>query len=297
MGSAAGGGVPQWNCGAELCRRARAGDPLCPARTQTGLALSANGRDWILIGASPDLPEQIRNTSALHPAPGETRASPIAAVVLTGADVDAIGGLLSLRERQAFDLLATGRVHASLDANLIFEVLGREVVRRRPVALDEPVELVGGATIELFAVPGKPPLWREAEEGIAHREDEATVGVMVRHGRARLAHIPGCAALTPSLAERLAGVDLLFFDGTLWSDEEMRLSGAGEKTGARMGHMSLSGPGGTLAAFDAVPARRKLLIHLNHTNPVVADDSPERARVKALGWDVAHDGLRISLPR
>lgn len=294
LGSAAGGGVPQWNCNHGPCRRSRTNDPACPPRTQAGIAVSSDGDRWVLIGAAPEMPQQLRATPELQPRPGERRASPVAAVVLLGADIDAIAGLLSLRERQAFDVIATAKVHGVLEANPVFEVLARDVVRRRAVRLDEPI-LLADLTVELFAVPGKPPLWREGVDGIAHGEDETTAGAIVRHGAARLAYVPSCAAVTPGLATRLGGVDLLFFDGTLWRDDEMSLAGAGEKTGARMGHMNLSGAEGTLAAFESIAVGRKMLIHLNHTNPAIAEDTPERAEVGRHGWEVAFDGQRLSL--
>ncbi|MEO7026383.1 MAG: pyrroloquinoline quinone biosynthesis protein PqqB [Caulobacteraceae bacterium] len=295
LGSAAGGGFPQWNSNAAACRRARAGDPAATPRTQAGIAVSADGERWVLIGASPDLPEQIRRSPFLWPRGNAARSSPIAAVVLTGADVDAVAGLLTLRERQPFDLLATGKVLAVLDGNPIFEVLARDVVDRRAVALDSAIN-VSGLTVELFAVRGKGPLYLEGRDGVAHVADESTVGARIRDERSSVFYIPSCAAMTGDLAERLTGADLVFFDGTLWRDDEMIAAGLGSKSGARMGHMSLSGPDGVLAAFEGIDIPRKLLIHLNNSNPVLLADSPERAEVEARGWEVAYDGLRLCLP-
>ncbi|MBB4858784.1 pyrroloquinoline quinone biosynthesis protein B [Novosphingobium chloroacetimidivorans] len=294
LGSAAGGGFPQWNSDAPGCRRARAGDPAALPRTQAGLAISADGNQWILLNASPDLREQLNRTPKLHPRDG-MRSSPIAAVVLSGGDVDAIAGLLTLRERHAFTLLATPRVHGFLDANPIFDVLGRDIVARQALEPNAPATAYG-CTLELFAVPGKVPLFlEEAGTMPTIQVDETTVGVLVSDGRHRLFYIPGCAAMTNELASRLNGADMVFFDGTLWRDDEMVAAKLGSKTGRRMGHMSLSGPDGTLAAFQSITVRRKIIIHMNNSNPVLLADSPERAEAEAAGWIIAEDGMEFSL--
>jgi pyrroloquinoline quinone biosynthesis protein B len=294
LGSAAGGGFPQWNSNAEGCRRARAGDPAARPRTQAGLAVSMDGALWFLINASPDLREQIGRSAFLHPRSG-LRSSPIGGVVLTGGDVDVIAGLLTLRERQPFILYATTRIHDVLDANPIFEVLARDIVRREVVALDTAASLEGGLTVELFAVPGKTPLYLEAGDTPPIEIGETTVAAAIGDGRTTVFYIPGCAAMTGALSDRLSGAALVFFDGTLWRDDEMIVAGLGAKTGRRMGHMSLDGPDGTLAAFAPLGVKRKVLIHLNNSNPVLLDDSPERAQVVAHGWEVAHDGMEITV--
>ena len=299
LGSAAGGGFPQWNSNGPGCRRARSGDPAATPRTQTGLAVSRDGDRWFLVNASPDLREQIGRSAFLHPraladAPG-LRDSPIAGVILTGGDVDAIAGLLTLRERQPFTLYATDRIHAVLGDNPVFEVLNRQVVARRPVALGESVILDGDLRVELFAVPGKTPLYLEGADAPAITTDGVTVGAAFTEGKTTALFIPGCAAMTEALADRVRAAQLVLFDGTLWRDDEMIVQGVGEKTGLRMGHMSLSGPAGTLAAFAPIDGPRKVLIHINNTNPVLMDDSAERAEVERQGWTVAHDGLEIVL--
>ena len=301
LGAAAGGAFPQWNSNALGCRRARSGDPAARPRTQASLAVSADGRNWVVLNASPDLRQQIEQTPAMQPQ-GGLRSSPIAAVVLTGGDVDAIAGLLTLRERQAFTVFATSQVHSVLDANPVFEVLSREIVVRQPVDLDvpRPVPLPdgrpSGLTITLFAVPGKVPLYLE-RPGVTPELDETdqTVGCAVSDGAGTLFFIPSCAAMTPRLADRLRGAAAVFFDGTLWTDDEMVRAGLGPKTGQRMGHMSVSGPHGTLAAFDGLEVRQRVLLHINNSNPILLDDSPERALVAAAGWDVAYDGMELAL--
>jgi pyrroloquinoline quinone biosynthesis protein B len=294
LGAAAGGGFPQWNSNADGCRRARAGDPAAPPRTQASLAVSADGERWALINASPDLREQIGRSSFLHPRHG-LRSTPIADVVLTGGDVDVMAGLLTLRERQPFSLWATPQIHGVLQSNSIFEVLARDVVARRTLALDVPVQLDAGLTLELFAVPGKTPLYLEQDDAPAIETDGTTVGAAVRDGETTLVYVPGCAAMTPELAARLGGADLVFFDGTLWRDDEMVRAGLGPKTGRRMGHMSMSGPQGTIAAFAPIDVKRKVFIHINNSNPVLLADSAERAEAERAGWDVAYDGMEFQL--
>lgn len=305
LGAAAGGGFPQWNSAGPGCRRALAGDPAAPARSQASLAVSADGQRWVLLNASPDLRQQIIATPALHPrpAPGEIRHSPIAAVVLTGAEVDTIAGLLTMRERHAFALYGADRALAVLDANPIFGAVNPAIVPRRVLPLDQVLPLADaagarlGLAVEAFAVPGKVPLFMEDASGAdpGRAEEGETIGLCVSAGDRSLFFIPGCADLPPGLAARLEGADCVFFDGTLWRDDEMLRAGAGPKTGARMGHMSIDGPGGTIAAFARLGVRRRILIHINNTNPVLLADSPERAAAEAAGWDVAQDGMEVTL--
>ncbi len=301
LGAAAGGGFPQWNSNGIGCQRARAGDPAAKPRTQASVAVSADGEHWALLTASPDLRQQIERTPSLHSRQG-ARSTPIAAVVLTGGDVDAIAGLLTLRERQPFTLYATAQVHAVLDANPIFEVLARDVVSREVLRLDQerhvslPSGKSSGLAIMPFAVPGKVPLYLERPgETPELTETDQTVGVAVSAGGVTLFYIPGCAAMTPALAGRLRGASAVLFDGTLWTDDEMVQAGIGSKTGRRMGHMSVSGPGGTLAAFAELGVRQRVLLHINNSNPILLDDSPERAEVEAAGWRVAFDGMELRL--
>lgn len=309
LGSAAGGGFPQWNSAGPGCVRARAGDPAARPRTQCSVAVSGDGgARWALLNAAPELTAQIAATPALHPRPtgGAIRHSPISAVVLTGGEVDTVAGLLSLRERHAFAIYASAPTLAVLDANPIFEALDRRIVARRVLALGERVALRDGHDAPLglavtpFAVPGKVPLFLErdgADPGVA--EDGETVGLLVEAeddpGTGPLAFVPGCARMTDALRARLSGAGAVLFDGTLYEDDEMIRAGAGPKTGARMGHMSVAGPGGTLAAFEGVPVGRRILIHLNNTNPLLLADGPQRAAVAAAGWEVAEDGMEFAL--
>jgi pyrroloquinoline quinone biosynthesis protein B len=295
LGAAAGGGFPQWNCSCEVCRLAWAGDPRVLPRTQAGLAVSADGRRWTLLNAAPDLRVQLLKTATLRPR-GATRGSPIGMVVLTGAEVDQTAGLLSLRERSPFTLIATATTLAAVAANPMFGVLAPDMVTRRAVAPGERFELdpEGILTAELFLVPGKLPLYLEGDDPDTASESAVNVGVEISDGRVRLAFVPGAAAVTQALLQRLMRADVVLFDGTLFTDDEMIRAGAGMKTGRRMGHIPIDGNDGSLAALAGLPARR-IFVHINNTNPILVDGSPERVRVEAAGWQVAYDGMEIRL--
>ena len=255
------------------------------------MAVTVDGSNWILLNASPDIRQQIEATPELHPATG-VRSSPVAAVVLTSGEVDCVAGLLSLRERQPFTLYASDRIHALLAANPIFDVLAHDVVKRQVVDLEQTIELPGGLLLRLFLVPGKVALYLE---GASDPAEGDTLGVELSQQGRSLFYVPGCAAITPELTARLNCADVLMFDATLWRDDEMIQAGLGQKTGQRMGHMSLSGPAGTLAAFNDSTARRKILLHINNSNPILLDDAPERALVERAGWHVAFVGMRLEI--
>lgn len=290
LGSAAGGGLPQWNCGCRNCADARAGE--IPPQTQSSLAVSVDGADWALLNASPDIRHQLASAPALHPR--QLRHSPVRSVVLTNGDLDHIAGLLVLREKQPFDLYSTPETRAVIEANPVFAALDRAHVTIRDVGLDTSFEILPGLSAELFAVPGKVPLFLEQGEPQTDLAGGQTVGVAIERGGRRMVYVPGCARMTPALAKRLAGADLALFDGTLFADDEMVRSGTGAKTGRRMGHMPMSGPGGSMVAFDGLEVGRKVYIHINNTNPVWRD-GPERRAVEYLGWEVANDGMEIVL--
>jgi pyrroloquinoline quinone biosynthesis protein B len=293
LGAAAGGGFPQWNCRCPVCQLAWASDPRVKPRTQAGLAISGDDERWILLNATPDLRAQLLATPHLQPRVGR-RHSPIAAVVLTGAEVDQVTGLLTLRERQDFTVLATADTLGAVEANPIFGVLAADMVRRQTVALGTRFPLPGGLEAELFAVPGKVALYLEGAAPALAAETGANVGVEIRAGTRRLAYVPGAAALPPALRERLAGADVILFDATLFTDDEMIATGTGEKTGRRMGHMPLDGTDGTLAALAGLGGRR-ILTHINNTNPILIEGSPQRRKVEAAGFEVAEDGMEIVL--
>lgn len=301
LGAAAGGGFPQWNAASEACMRARRGDPAARPATQASIAVSADGERWVLVNASPDLRQQIEASPPLWPRV-PPRHSPISAVVLTNGDVDAVAGLLHLREGTPFAVYASPRTLAVLDRNPMFEVVDRRIVPRRPLPFDEPFELADAAGRPLglealaFPVPGKPPLWVEGEYGerlVTDAEEGDVVGLELRAGGRRVVYVGNLARIGARVKERLAGADVVFVDATLWRDDEMIRQGVGTKTGRRMGHVSVSGPGGVLEELAELPAGRRILIHINNTNPILLADSPERRIVEAAGFEVAFDGMEI----
>ncbi|MCF2523158.1 pyrroloquinoline quinone biosynthesis protein PqqB [Bradyrhizobium sp. G127] len=303
LGAAAGGGVPQWNCNCGICRAARGARPELQA-TQASIAVSADNENWFLVNASPDLRQQFIATPQLHPRAGHLRHSPIAGVILTNGEVDAVAGLLSLREGWPFTIYAHQRVLSILKSNSIFNVLDEKRVRRMPIEFGvafEPVLPDGspsGLEILPFAAPGKRAWYLE---GIAHPDggdgDHGdTLGLRIADKRSgqHLYFLAACAALTPDLRQRLRGAPLIFFDGTLWSDDEMIAAGLGAKTGQRMGHMAMSGEEGAMAALADLGIARKIFLHINNSNPALLPDSDERAAVERAGWQIPSDGTEIA---
>ncbi len=297
LGSAAGGGVPQWNCNCRVCAAAWA-DPTL-RNTQVSAAISADdGRHWFLINASPDIRQQILDTPALHPAKDALRHSPIAGVILTNGEIDAIAGLLSLRESSPFALHAHPRVLSTLAANSVFDVLNPGFVTRLPMLLDTPFEpqlpdgTASGLLVEAFAVPGKPAWYMEG----ATADPGDTIGLRLQAtaGGNAVYFIAACAEVTPGLADRLRSARLVLFDGTLWQDDEMIRAGLGQKTGQRMGHLSMSGQDGTMAALDGLDIGQRIFVHINNTNPALLPDTPERHALTAAGWHIPLPGEEFS---
>lgn len=304
LGSAAGGGFPQWNCNGPHSTAVRNRKPGYQPRTQSSLAVSADGQHWALLNASPDLRQQISDNPVLWPRPdGGPRNSPIKAVVLTNGDVDHIIGLINLREAQPFTVYASDRVLATLAANSVFNVLAADKVPRIQLAFGRPTTLAGdgvdlGITVEPFPVPGKVALYLEDSSKPGYGSEEGdTIGLKVtdaRSGRAFF-YVPGCAAMDAALRSRLQGAALVLFDGTLFTEDEMIRQGLMAKTGSRMGHMNMSGPGGSMEAFAALGVGRRVYVHINNSNPVLDENSAERKAVEAAGWEVGYDGMEIEL--
>lgn len=298
LGSAAGGGFPQLNCACRMCANVRAGKSGFTARTQTSIAASADGRSWVLLNASPDLREQFAATPALAPdADKGLRHSPLASVVLTNGDVDALAGLLSLREGIAFDLYAAPPVLETLRTNSVFNVLAPDFVRRRPLTYGVPVPAAPGLEIEAFTVPGKTALYLETSAPDFGTREGDTIGLAVTETTTRKAFffVPSCAQVDAALASRLRGAQLVLFDGTLYTDDEMLAQGLSPKTGRRMGHLPMSGADGSMAALADLNIARKVFVHVNNSNPVLDANSPERRALEKAGWIVAHDGMEITL--
>jgi pyrroloquinoline quinone biosynthesis protein B len=271
-------------------------------RTQSSLAVTTDGDNWVLLNASPDIRQQIAATSALHPRDrGPVRDSPIKAVVLSSAEIDSIAGLLSLRERQPLALYASTAVLETIAANRIFDALSPACVVRVPLEIGRSVLLQShglrlGLRLELLHAPGKVPLYLEGDMNVTTSEEDC-VGVRISEDGTgkEFFFIPGCAALDETLRERLRGAELLFFDGTLYRDDELVQQGLSEKTGRRMGHMSMSGVDGSMAAFADLAVKRRIFVHINTSNPVLIDGSAEHLAVVRAGWEIAYDGMEIRL--
>ncbi len=290
LGAAAGGGLPQWNCGCPNCNDARTGK--IPSASQSSLAVSVDGHSWAVLNASPDIRAQMQACPRMHPR--SLRDTPISSVLLTNGDIDHIAGLLSLREQTPFTLFGTSEILDLLTANRVFDAVNAEKVPRRSVAIGASFMMLPNLEAQVFPVPGKVPLFMEGETVKTDLVGEQTVGVRLSNGTHVAYYIPGCADVTEDLLAILEDADQLFFDGTLWQDDEMIQSGTGVKTGQRMGHISISGPDGSIAQLAQLKAR-KTFIHINNTNPVWQPNSPERAFVLENGWDIAADGMEIAL--
>lgn len=302
LGTAAGGGVPQWNCGCANCSAARTSRDL--QRTQASIAVSADGANWFVINASPDLRQQIAATPQLHPRSPRLRDSPIAGVILTNGEIDAIAGLLSLREGSPFAIYAHSRVHSILKANSIFNVLNERLVQRRPIDIGQAFEPElpdgsrSGLDILPFALAGKPAWYLEGEDhpsGIDGPGDTLGLRIEEKQTGKHFYFVAACARITPELSARLSGAPLVFFDGTLWRDDELIAARLGEKTGQKMGHISISGKQGAVVAFEQLGVRRKIFLHINNSNPVLLTGSAERQAAERAGWEIPAEGMEIRL--
>jgi pyrroloquinoline quinone biosynthesis protein B len=262
-------------------------------QTQSSLAASANGADWALLNASPDIRAQLTANRQMWPQ--SLRHSPVKCVILTNGDIDHIGGLLTLREKQPFKLFLTQSLNDILNANPVFAALDGALVERIICHLNEWFEVLPGLSGRLFAVPGKVPLYLESGVVNAALMGEQTVGAEMKTDAARLVYIPGCSKMTPEIRDVISGSDALFFDGTLFRDDEMITEGLGTKTGLRMGHMPISGQGGSLDILAAAAAKRKIYVHMNNTNPVWRAGGDERRHVESAGVEIGFDGMEIVL--
>ena len=303
LGSAAGGGFPQWNCNCRNCAAARIGAAGFTPRTQSSLAVSADGDNWALLNASPDLRQQINDNPQLGARASKgLRDSPIKAVVMTNGDVDHITGLINLREGQPFAIYGSGRVLATLAANSVFNVVAPANAPRIALPLDKPIALTGagvdlGLTVEAFAVPGKIALYLETEGGNFGSREGDTIGLHVRAAKSGKSffYIPGCAEVDAPLAARIKGASLIFFDGTLFTDDEMLTQGLSQKTGQRMGHISMSGPQGSMAVLAPLGIKRRIYVHINNSNPALAENSDACHEIASNGWEVGYDGMEVRL--
>ena len=298
LGSGAGGGFPQWNCNCRNCAGLRKETVRAKPRTQSSLAVSADGERWYLANASPDIRQQIESFPSLHPRMG-ARDTPVQAVLLTNADVDHVAGLLSLRESQPLKIYATVTVRGwVLSSNAIFRVLNvmPGQTQWQSIELSETSSsLVGvdgreaGVRYQAFAVAGRPPAYL----GLSAGPDETTIGLRFIDEKSggSLAYVPGIREIDARLNSILAGCDCVLFDGTCWSDDEMIEQGVGNKTARAMGHLPISGPDGSLAALAKFASKRRIYIHINNTNPILDEDSTARREVEKSGLEIAFDGM------
>ncbi len=290
LGSAAGGGFPQWNCHCEVCDAARAGVRAVP-RTQSSLAIRGDDGPWFLVNASPDLREQLEALGA--PPVGGVRTPPIAGVLLTDAEIDHTAGLLLMRESAAplRVLGAAGVERALRDGYPVLAMLEHFCgAEWQTLEAGRPQPLAGSSlVVEPFATGGDAPRYlgptAELEaSGFAFSDSGGTV-----------TYVPGLARLDDGVVARLAASDLVLVDGTFWHDDDLARLGISDRTAHDMGHTPLAGPGGTLEVLAGLDRPRKVLVHINNTNPILLEDSPEREHVIRAGVEVAYDGLEVEL--
>jgi pyrroloquinoline quinone biosynthesis protein B len=293
LGSAAGGGFPQWNCGCANCHGLRAGTIRAQARTQESLAVSADGDDWFLINVSPEVRQQIESFSGLWPR--QPRHSPIAGILLGNGDLDHTLGLLSLRESQPLVVYATEAVRRGFcEGNVLYRTLQRfpDQVRWETLALGRETPLgQSGLFVTALAVPGKRPLHLE---GLGPPSPEDNVAFRIRHGDTALAYLSAVAGRSPAVDAAVAGAACVFLDGTFWSSDELIAAGLGTRRAEDMAHWPVGGPAGSLAYLRTLAGRR-IYIHINNTNPLLVDDSPERRALAEAGVELAHDGMELTL--
>jgi len=306
LGSAAGGGFPQWNCACRNCDGIRGGTLRARPRTQTQIAFSPDDRVWFLVGASPDLRAQILSAPELAPSPDKPGQVPIGGVFLPCADLDMVMGLLHLREFQSFFVFSTAGVARALRSeNRIFKVLERG----DPPVQWQTLSSKGRLGCHLSESPGESPTfvantiplggdypgYVSEEFQRAASADDATVGFLFEAQDKKVFIAPSLAGHNAEWQKLAASADLVLIDGTFWSNDELRRTGRTSKTAREIGHFPLSGNDGLLAQFPADANGRKILIHINNTNPVLDEDSPEHRAVLEAGFEIAYDGLTISL--
>ena len=298
LGSSAGGGFPQWNCNCPNCDGLRRGTVVAHARTQSSIAVSANEVDWLLVNASPDILSQIRDTPELQPA-RTVRDSGIAAVLLMDAQIDHVTGLLMLRERSSpLPLLATPEVLSDLGQGFPLTRILSHYCGVAPHALPTDgrsftVPGLDGIEIQTVALSSKPPPYSPFRDKPRPGDN---IGLVLQNpaNGARVFYAPGLGEVTPELLQLMAGCAVVLVDGTFWSGDEMQRLGLSPKAALDMGHLPQSGPGGMLEQLAHLPvATRKVLIHINNTNPILIEDSAERAELTRRGIEVARDGMDI----
>ncbi|MGA7379266.1 MAG: pyrroloquinoline quinone biosynthesis protein PqqB [Terriglobales bacterium] len=304
LGSAAGGGFPQWNCNCRNCQSLRAGTFQGKARTQTQVAVTNDSQHYFLLNASPDLRLQIEATACLHPRHGQ-RDSPVSGVVITSGDVDQVAGLLSLRELQPFQIHSTPSLRRILqEDNTVFGMLNRvphqvswqEIVPGRSFPLLDAEGADSGIRCEAFSLATRYPAYVTAQRSASLRTEEALLGLFLESSSGRsLGYLPAVPEIDSALLQRLELADLLLFDGTFWSDDELiRVQGSGP-TAREMGHVPVSGADGSLRKLAGLRHPRRVFIHVNNTNPMLDESGPQHREVRDAGWEIAEDGWNLEL--
>ena len=299
LGSSAGGGFPQWNCNCRNCSGLRNGSIRATARTQSSIAISTTGQDWLLVNASPDILQQIAQTPDLQPARA-VRDSGIAAVLLMDAQIDHVTGLLMLRERQSpLPLLATPEVLSDISEGFPITRILSHYCQVAPTELPidgRTTDIPGlpGIQVQTVALASKPPPYSPFR---GNPRPGDNIGLLLHNPLtgAKAFYAPGLAAVTPDLLEIMSGCSVVLVDGTFWTHDEMQREGLSKKAALDMGHLPQSGPGGMIEQLDKLPTSvRKILIHINNTNPMLVEDSAERALLVEHGIEVAFDGMDIA---
>ncbi|WP_413043601.1 pyrroloquinoline quinone biosynthesis protein PqqB [Pseudomonas sp. YJ42] len=298
LGSAAGGGFPQWNCNCANCAGLRAGTIRAQARTQSSIAISDDGEHWILCNASPDIRVQLESFPKLQPARAP-RDTAIGAIVLLDSQIDHTTGLLTLREGCPHEVWCTEMVHQDLSTGFpLFKMLEHwnGGLRWNPIALERSFRIPACPNLRITPIP----LRSSAPPYSPHRNDPHpgdNIGLLIDDEKTggTLFYAPGLGKVSAELLEIMRGADCLLVDGTLWRDDEMLMREVGTKLGTEMGHLQQSGPGGMIEVLDGMPAARKILIHINNTNPILDENSPERGELDAHGIEVSFDGMSIEL--
>jgi pyrroloquinoline quinone biosynthesis protein B len=301
LGSAAGGGFPQWNCGCPNCRGVRDGTLKARPRTQESIAVSADGDSWFLLNASPEIRSQIESFPGLHPR--GPRDSPIQGILITNGDMDHCLGLLSLRESHPLQIYATEQLRRGFtEANSLYMTLerfaGQTTWRTLKLGAEQDLKRLDGRSsgleVTALAVPGQPPLHLRGRFAPGP-EDNVAFRIRDRANGRTLVYLSGVAAITAEVLAAIDGTQCMFFDGTFWAADELITLGLGDKRAEDMAHLPIGGASGSLAQFAKIKVPQRYYIHINNTNPILREDSAERAAVQAAGWHVAYDGLEFEL--
>jgi pyrroloquinoline quinone biosynthesis protein B len=299
LGAAAGGGLPQWNCACENCSALRRASSEIQPRTQSQLAVTADGDAWFLINASPDLREQLNRTPEVRPDSSKgLRNTPVEGVILTSADLDHVLGLLLMREFTPVRIYTSSAVRSILQSNSFFQMLDRMPGQSRWTTLHPEVNVLlgGGLTCIAITLPGSFPSYVTEKERIALDAGVITIGLLFETSQGkRFAYLPALSSVSPALKDLLSTCSVLMVDGTFWKDDELQSIQPGTPSACSMGHMPISGADGSLSALGDLSGVRKIYTHINNTNPILNEGSRERRAVHDAGWEVAWDGLEITL--